>query len=172
MFPAAQAVEFREAEGPSPEDCFVCARRPVAFRLRCTLDRGGRHTHAPVASVTRHTAVGLGPIHTAKRSVLVKRHAVKSRPAHSLGPSGIGQYRDRTVHMGRCRQEVSKDASIWSFFPSPASKACLFLGILGRALSCRALLHFWILLSRHTWHADRSKNGRRQPGEVNHSGQR
>lgn len=42
MFPVAQAVEFREAESPSPEDSFVCVRRPVAFRLRCTMDRGGR----------------------------------------------------------------------------------------------------------------------------------
>lgn len=38
---SVQAVEFREAESPSPEDCFVCARRSLWLQVAVHVGLGG-----------------------------------------------------------------------------------------------------------------------------------
>lgn len=85
-------------------------------------------THAPVASVTRHSSRTRFHAHCKVCGcVFVKRHAIE-KASTQLGASGIGQYRDRTVHMGRCRQDVSIVVSVLSFFPMPISGHVFFLG--------------------------------------------
>jgi hypothetical protein len=55
-----------------------------------------------------------------------------------------------------------------SFFPPPPiSEHACFCFPVG---SLVGLVGFWFPLSRDTWHEPRSKNGRMQPGEVNHPG--
>lgn len=125
MFPASRQSNFERLRAQVRRIVLFVRGAPCGFRLRCTLDRGG--THASVASVTRHSS--RTRFHTHRKNVLVKRHAV-DRGQHTVEASGIGQYRDRTVHMGRCRQEVS-NMSILSFFV-PIARACLFSGRLSR----------------------------------------
>lgn len=57
MFSAARQSAFEWPEGPSPEDCFVCARRPVASGCVARWTGGGHTPQSPQSPQRQGTAV-------------------------------------------------------------------------------------------------------------------
>lgn len=114
MFPAA-----RQSNSERPR---AQVRRIVLFvqgalwLSGCGARWTGGETHASVASVTRHSSRTRFP-HTPRKILCLSNGTQWTEASTQLGASEIGQYRDRTVHMGRCRQGVSV-VSILSLCPA------------------------------------------------------
>lgn len=120
MFPAARQSAFERLRAQ--------VRRIVLFVrgalwLQVAVHVGPGQTHASSRLSDKATAAGSIP-YTPQCACGTARSG--QRPAAHGWASGIGQYRDRTVHMGRCRQDVSNVSIL--FFPF-LLRACCFAGL-------------------------------------------
>lgn len=141
MFPAARQSAFERLRAQ--------VRRIVLFVrgalwLQVAVHVGPGQTHASSRLSDKATAAGSIPYTLQCAACGTARSG--QRPAAHGWASGIGQYRDRTLHTGRCRQDVSSVSIL--FFPwSLLIPRGALVGLAG----------LWVSLSRHTWHAVRSK---------------
>lgn len=156
MFPAARQSAFERLRAQ--------VRRIVLFVrgalwLQVALHVGPRQTHASSRLSDKATAVGSISIHTE----MCMWHGTQWTEASSTR-LGI---RDRTIQgqnasygtvPARCFECV--DFVFLFLFQSLLLPRGLLAGLAG----------LWTPISRHTWHAVQSRDGRRQPGDVNHPG--
>lgn len=149
---SSQAVGIREAEGPSPEDCFVCARRRLW--LQAAVHVGPGQTHASSRLSDEATAVGWIPYTPPQCSRGTARRRRQRPAAHALGIRDRTVQGDRTVHMGRCRQDVSIASILFFVFPFFSRSMLLPRGCSSWDWTRWALDSS---LKAHTWHAARSK---------------
>lgn len=171
MFPAARQSAFERLRAQVRRICFVCARRPVA--PGCGARWTGVDTRRSRLS-DKATAAGSIP-YTPQCACGTARR--RQRPAAHGWASGIGQYRDRTLHMGRRRQHVSNVSIL--FFPllpqSPlVSSRDSLVGLVGHWFSHLRGTHGTRLAARRTEAAGRCESSgqrwqRRGEGEERQS---